>query len=168
MEQAAVSAVWPSLFTEVSMQQSNEHAVDVLNGLIKTTLDSVGGYRDAAETIDDSECKTLFSDRASKRQQLATQLQQHVVTLGGEPETDQGIVGKMHNKFVELKNAVTGGSDKAVIDEVERGEDYIRDKFKDALEDNDLPASVRSTVVSAFESIAADHDEISRLKHTLH
>jgi hypothetical protein len=28
----------------------------------------------------------------------------------------------MHNKFVELKSAATGGSDKAVVDELERGE----------------------------------------------
>jgi uncharacterized protein (TIGR02284 family) len=150
------------------MQHSNEHAVEVLNGLIKTTLDSVGGYRDAAESVDDTQCKTLFRDRASMRQQLASKLQQEVRMLGGEPQTDQGVVGKMHNKFVELKSAVTGSSDKAVVDEVERGEDHIKERFEDALEDGELPASVRTTVSSAYQSIKADHDEISRIKHTLH
>jgi uncharacterized protein (TIGR02284 family) len=150
------------------MQHSNEHAVEVLNGLIKTTLDSVGGYRDAAESVDDTQCKTLFRDRASMRQQLASKLQQEVRMLGGEPQTDQGVVGKMHNKFVELKSAVTGSSDKAVVDEVERGEDHIKERFEDALEDGELPASVRTTVGSAYQSIKADHDEISRIKHTLH
>lgn len=150
------------------MQEHDQRAVEVLNGLIKTTLDSVGGYRDAADSIDDPQCKTLFADRASQRQQLAAELQQRVRSLGGEPQTDQGVVGKMHNKFVELKSAVTGGSDKAVIDEVERGEDHIKERFEDALEHDDLPSSVRVALSDACQRIEADHDEISRLKQRLH
>ncbi len=150
------------------MADRNEHAVDVLNDLIKTTLDSVNGYREAAENADRSQYKGMFADRAIKREQLAQELQQEVRALGGEPKTDQSMLGKAHNKFVDLKNALTGGSDKAVIDEVERGEDHIRDKFKDALEDDDLPPQVRSKVERFYQSVKADHDEVSRIKHTLH
>jgi len=150
------------------MAERNEHAVEVLNGLITTTLDSVNGYREAAENADRSQYKGMFADRAMKREQLARDLQQEVRTLGGDPQTEQGVVGKMHNKFVDLKNALSGGSDKAVIDEVERGEDHIRDKFKDASEDDDLPPQVRSTVARFYQSVKADHDEVSRIKHSLH
>jgi len=148
--------------------QSTEHAVDVLNGLIKTTLDSVGGYQEAAENADASQFKSMFAERASKRRMLAQELQQEVRTLGGEPETDQGIVGKAHNKFVDIKNALTGGDDKSVIDEVERGEDHIKAKFEKAMKDDDLPANVRSSLSRFYASVKADHDEVSRIKHTLH
>lgn len=150
------------------MRESTEHAVDVLNGLIKTTLDSVGGYRDAADNTDHSQYKSMFADRAARREQLARELQQQVRALGGDPKTEQGIVGKMHNEFVDLKNAVTGGDDKSVIDEVERGEDHIRDRFKDALDDEELPQEVRTVVARAYQSVKADHDEVSRIKHSLH
>jgi len=150
------------------MRDNTEHAVDVLNGLIKTTLDSVGGYQEAAENADNSRFKGMFSERAMKREQLALELQEEVRALGGDPQRSQGMLGKAHNKFVDLKNALTGGSDKAVIDEVERGEDHIKDKFEDALEDDDLPASVRTKVARCYESIKADHDEVSRIKNTLH
>lgn len=148
--------------------QTNEHGVEVLNGLIKTTLDSVGGYREAAENADRSQFKTMFAERASKRQAIARELQQQVRALGGDPEDDQGVVGKAHNKFVGLKAALTGNDDKAVIDEVERGEDHIRDKFRDALDDDDLPAPARVAVSRVYESIKADHDEVSRIKRSLH
>ncbi len=150
------------------MADRNDHAVDVLNGLIKTTLDSVNGYREAAENADRSQYKGMFADRAMKREQLARELQEEVRMLGGEPKDEQSMAGKMHNKFVDLKNALTGGSDKAVIDEVERGEDHIRDKFKDALDDNDLPPQLRSKVERFYQSVKADHDEVSRIKHALH
>jgi uncharacterized protein (TIGR02284 family) len=150
------------------MANTSEHACNVLNGLIKTTLDSVGGYQEAAENADNSRFKGMFAERAMKREQLALELQEEVRALGGDPQRDQGMLGKAHNKFVDLKNALTGGSDKAVIDEVERGEDHIKEKFEDALEDDDLPPAVRTKVARAYESIKADHAEVSRIKHTLH
>ncbi len=150
------------------MQSGNEHAVDVLNGLIKTTLDSVGGYRDAIENVDHTQYKAMFSEHASRREQLAQELQLEVRALGGDPKTEQGIIGKAHNKFLDIKNAITGGDDKSVIDEVERGEDHIKEKFQNALKDEDLPPSVRTTVSRAYQSVKADHDEVSRLKHSLH
>lgn len=148
--------------------QAQEHAVKVLNSLIETTLDSANGYKDAAESVDRPDCKTLFAERATRRRELAMQLQQEVRSFGGEPETDPSMLGKAHNKFVELKNAVTGGSDKAVIDEVERGEDVIKAKFERALDDQDLPIQAREVLQQAYGSIKSDHDDISRLKHQMH
>jgi uncharacterized protein (TIGR02284 family) len=148
--------------------QTQDHAVKVLNSLIQTTLDSANGYRDAAEHVDTTDYKTLFAERASRRRDLARQLQEEVRTFGGEPETDQSVMGKAHNKFVELKNSVTGNSDKAVIDEVERGEDVIKAKYEKVLRDEELPATARELIQQAYGSIKADHDDISRLKHQMH
>ncbi len=148
----------------------NEHAVKVLNSLIETTLDSANGYREAAENATSPEFKTLFSDRSQRRMALSQQLQQEVRSFGGEPEDTQSVLGRLHNNFVDLKNAVTGGgtSDKAVIDEVARGEDMIKAKYEAAAQDNDLPLSVRDLVNQAYGSIRSDHDDISRLKQQLH
>ena len=151
------------------MDTSQEAAVKLLNGLIETTLDSAHGYEEAAENAREGQLKTLFSERSRRRQELARELQQEVRTFGGEPERDQSVLGRAHNKFVDLKNALLGGhNEKAVIDEVERGEDVIKGKFEKALRDEDLPANARQVVSRAYESIRADHDEISRLKRSLH
>ena len=150
------------------MRQNDKHAVDVLNGLIKTTLDSVGGYKDAADSADNSRFKGMFAERAMKREQLARELQEEVRTLGGDPKEGQSLVGKAHNEFVNLKAALSRNDDKAVIDEVERGEDHIKERFEEALEEDDLPPAVRTKVARACETIKADHDEVSRIKHTLH
>ena len=42
-------------------------------------------------------------------------------------------MGKTHQRFLDLKAAVTGRDDKAIINEVERGEDYLKEKFEAAL-----------------------------------
>ena len=151
------------------MQADQGHAVKVLNSLIETTLDSANGYREAAENAPDGQLRTLFSERAQRREELASQLQHEVRTFGGEPETDQSAMGKAHNKFVDIKNALTGGqSEKAVIDEVERGEDFIKAKFEKALDGDDLPSYVREVLSRAYQTIRDDHDQISAMKHSMH
>ncbi|MFC3078422.1 PA2169 family four-helix-bundle protein [Phenylobacterium terrae] len=151
------------------MQGDREHAVKVLNSLIETTLDSANGYKEAAENAQSAQYRTLFEERSRRRMDLTRQLQDEVRSFGGEPETDQSMMGKAHNKFVDLKNALTGGSnDKAVINEVERGEDMIKAKYEKAVNDTDLPVDVRQRLTEVYQSIRADHDEISRIKHQLH
>ena len=146
----------------------NDHAVHLLNSLIETTLDSVNGYRHAAENVENPELRSMFEQRASRRAQISSELQGEVRTFGGEPRTDQSTLGAMHNKFVDLKSSLTGNSDKAVIDEVERGEDVIKAKFEKAAQDDDLPSNARALVQRALGMIQADHDDISALKHQMH
>jgi uncharacterized protein (TIGR02284 family) len=150
------------------MQSSNEPAVRVLNSLIETTLDSATGYRDAADATENSQFQTLFSKKAAERLELSRRLQEEVRTFGRDPEQHQSTLGKVHNKFTELKGKITGGGDKSVIDEVERGEDTIKAKFENAMQDEDLPPAARVIVTSAYSTIKADHDEISALKHQMH
>jgi uncharacterized protein (TIGR02284 family) len=148
--------------------QSNDHAVHLLNSLIETTLDSANGYRHAAENVHDPELRSKFEQRAGRRAQITSELQNEVRSFGGDPKMDQSTLGALHNKFVDLKSAVTGGSDKAVVDEVERGEDFIKAKFEQATREDGLPEAARDLVQRALGSIQADHDDISQLKHQMH
>ena len=150
------------------MANANEHAVHVLNGLIETTLDSADGYQQAAEQAVNPAFKTLFQERATRRQQLTTQLKDEVRTFGGEPETDGSILAKSQRAFRDFKKKIAGQSDKAVIDQVEAGEDAIRNRFEKAAMDSDLPAEARELIERAYSSVRADHDEISALKHQTH
>ena len=151
------------------MQATNPSAVKVLNSLIETTLDSANGYRDAADVVDDPQLRSMFADRAQRRMELSRRLQEEVRSFGGEPERDQSMVGKLHNKFAEMRGKLMGGdTDKAVIDEVERGEDVIKAKFEDAADEADLPEEARQLVSMAYGEIKAEHDDISRLKQQMH
>jgi uncharacterized protein (TIGR02284 family) len=147
------------------MQTGNDHSIKTLNDLIETTLDSVNGYRHAAEGASDPELKALFNERAEKRQELGRRLQAEVRSFGGEPEDDQSLLGKLHNKFAEVRGELMGRDDRGVVDEVERGEDFIKARFERASEDSELPEVVRQRIMQDYTTIKADHDLISGLKH---
>ncbi|WP_022684110.1 ferritin-like domain-containing protein [Sphingobium bisphenolivorans] len=146
---------------------SADSTISTLNSLIKTTLDSMKGFKDAAEDAESTQFATLFADFARERSQVATSLQTEVTRLGGNPEDDSSFLAAAHRTFMDLKQAFTGKDDKAIIQEVERGEDYIKGKFEAALNDADLDPSSRSVVEQAFQSVKAGHDRASALKHSL-
>jgi uncharacterized protein (TIGR02284 family) len=133
--------------------------------LIATTIDSITGYEDSAENIDNERFRQIFRQRADERQQVIESLRAEVRRLGGDPEDGGSFLGKAHQRFEDLKAAVTGRDEKAIINEVERGEDYLKDKFETALDGDTLSGESRAVVERCYQSVRSGHDQMSQLKH---
>lgn len=141
--------------------------ISTLNSLIKTTIDSVNGYQESAEAVEDERFRSMFRELAQDRQQVVPKLQAEVARLGGNPEDDGSAAAALHRGWVDLKSAITGRDDKAIINEVERGEDYIKEKFETAMNSGDLSPECRATVQQCYESVRRGHDRVRDLKHAL-
>ena len=80
-------------------------------------------------------------------------------SLGGNPEQGGSMSGSLHRAWVDIKTAVTGKDDAAVLTECERGEDSAKQAYADALK-KDLPAAVRSIVERQYQGVRENHDRI--------
>jgi len=141
--------------------------ISTLNTLIATTIDSITGYEDSAENIDNERFREIFRRRADDRKQVVESLRSEVRRLGGDPEDGGSFMGKAHQRFEDLKAAVTGRDEKAIVNEVERGEDYLKGKFEAALSGDTLSGESRSVVERCYQSVRSGHDQMSQLKHGL-
>jgi uncharacterized protein (TIGR02284 family) len=146
-----------------------EHSdtISTLNTLIATTIDSITGYEDSAQNIDSERLREIFRQRADERQRVVEELRSEVRRLGGDPEEGGSFMGKAHQRFEDLKAAVTGRDEKAIINEVERGEDYLKEKFQAALQSGDLKGESHDIVERCYQSVKSGHDQISELKHAM-
>lgn len=140
--------------------------VATLETLTSTLIDSVNGYRDAAADAEGHQFQQLFREMADERSQIAEDLRSEIRRLGGNPPDDGSFLGKTHQRFMDLKAAITGRDDKAIINEVERGEDYLKDKFETAL-NSDSDPQVRSVIERAYQSVRRGHDRVRDIKHGL-
>ena len=138
-----------------------------LNTLIATLLDSIEGYQKSAGEVDNPRFAEMFNARARERQQAVAKLQAAVAASGGNPEDDGSVLGGLHRAFESLREAVSSKDDKAIVSEIERGEDYLKEKFVTAQRHTDLTAEGRAEVNTAWESVQAGHAEMSELKHTM-
>jgi uncharacterized protein (TIGR02284 family) len=143
----------------------NQDQISTLNTLIETAIDSITGYEESAQNVDNERLRQIFRERADERQQVVSQLREEVRRLGGDPEESGTFLGKAHQRFEDLKAALTGRDEKAIVNEVERGEDYLKAKFEAALNSEKLSAEARQVVERAYQSVRSGHDQISQLKH---
>jgi uncharacterized protein (TIGR02284 family) len=145
----------------------NQDQITTLNTLTATLIDSINGYEDAAANIESDRFRQMFRELASDRQRAVEDLRSEVRRLGGDPEDSGSFLGKAHQRWLDLKSAVTGRDEKAIINEVERGEDYLKEKFEAALDSGSLSGETRAVVERSYQSVRRGHDQISQLKHGL-
>jgi uncharacterized protein (TIGR02284 family) len=144
----------------------NTHDISTLNALIETTLDSMKGFTEAADDSEGSHAP-FFREMAAERSACASQLQARVTALGGDPEEHSSFTAAAHRGFMNLREALTGNDERAVIEEVERGEDHIKAKFEKALQDGELSPETRQAIEQAYQSVRKGHDRASALKHQM-
>src|SRR2546421_5139121 len=150
----------PRHATHFCMKKENT----VLNNLIETLKDGQEGFKEAAESVRNPALKSLFSEYSQQRSRFATSLQAEARKLGEEkPETSSSATGALHRGWINLKSAITGGDEHAILAECERGEDSAVEEYKKALDDG-LSPSAQELVSRQFAEIKAAHDRIRSLR----
>ena len=149
------------------MFENENQGLAVLKTLADTLADSVNGYRDAAQHVESDEFRQMFTQLADDRSTVLSDLQSELSRRGGEVDRDGSILGHLHQRWLDFKASITGRDDKAVIKEVERGEDYLKEKFETALAADSLDANGRAVVERAYGSVREGHDRVRDLKHAL-
>lgn len=89
-------------------------------------------------------------------------------SLGGKPEDDGTVLASAHRMFVNLRTSLTKADNKAVVDEVERGEDHIKSKFEDAMKDDEISPHTLSVIADVYTSVRNGHDQMRDIKQAFH
>ena len=146
---------------------ANDHDIDTLNGLITTTIDSANGFEHSAEHAEAGRFRELFQSFAQERREVVSRLQEAVRAMGATPNDDGSLSADLHRRWIDLRDAIARGGDREVIDEVERGEDYLKGKYEVALGEGGLSSTALDAIRTAFASVCAGHDRASELKHSM-
>ncbi|MBI3951100.1 MAG: PA2169 family four-helix-bundle protein [Acidobacteria bacterium] len=145
------------------MTWETDDLISTLNNLIETCKDGEQGFRQAAEGVKDPDLKALFNSYSRQRAQFAADLQAEVRRLGGDPEKMGSVAGALHRGWINIKSAVTGQDEEAVIAEAERGEDAAVKNYQEAL-NKDLPADLRVLIERQYMQIKEAHDRVRALE----
>ncbi|MES2444671.1 MAG: PA2169 family four-helix-bundle protein [Pseudomonadota bacterium] len=145
---------------------SGTHDTSKLDDLIVTTIDSARGYENAAEHADAASYAGFFREMAGERRGVIADLQAASRALGGTPSEFGSAAATIHRRWEDLRTAL-GGGDAAIVKEVERGEDYLKEEYERVLADERMSAEALQAVQAAYQSVRRGHDSASRLKHAL-
>ena len=140
-----------------------DNAISHLNELIETSKDGENGFRKAAQDTHSPELTALFNQGAQRCAEGARELRALVRSLGGDPEETGSVAAAVHRGWINVKEAVSARDDKAILEEVERGEDYAKAQYRKAL-DLDLPANVKTVVQRQYQGVLANHDKVKAMR----
>ena len=137
-----------------------------LKNLVQILHDGRDGFKKASEGVKDPQLKQLFSRFSLQRSEFAGELEEELRNLGEKDPQDEGntITGTAHRVWIDLKAALTKNDEHAVLAEAERGEDAAKAAYKDALEEEELPAPLREVITRQATEVQAAHDEVKALR----
>lgn len=114
-------------------------ATTTFKSLTDTAFDSVEGYRRASEKANDPQLKQALQQRCSQRENTLRQMNAELERQGDELVTKGTLTGEAHQMWQSISSAFES-NDKAAAHRVEEGEDYLKGKFQEAIESNQLEA----------------------------
>jgi uncharacterized protein (TIGR02284 family) len=136
--------------------------VAALEALASTLQDSVSGYEDAAKNVSDTGIKSYLMEKAQVRRGLLGEFRQHLTRLGGNTEISGSVSGTLHQRWLDLRSMFQDDT-KAAVAEVERGEEYLKERFDSYLESGDLSPEVRNFLADAYAKAKFDNATWDRL-----
>jgi len=122
-----------------------EELIGTLNDLIETCRDGINGFRTAADGVTSPIAKEVFLSRVHLIEKGLGDLDAAVQRLGGDPIEHGHPAASMHRAWINIKSAATLRDDRAIINEVVRGEEVAIQHYREALE-KPLPADIRAMV----------------------
>lgn len=135
------------------MATPNETTARAYNDLVEINKTGAKGYQEAAEGVSSPQLKSELSRLSQQRAQFASELTQHATQYGldvTEGNTIEGLLtdaaAAVHHGWINLKSAITGRSDSAILGECETGDAVALKAYETALQSVDLPAQAKSVL----------------------
>lgn len=144
-----------------------DDVISTLNNLIETSKDGELGFRTCSEDAKEPELKTFLSNRADGCANAGRELQDLVRALGGEPSSSSSLSGTLHRRWVDIKAAILGRDDEAILTECERGEDVAKQSYRRALS-QDLPIEIHNVIQRQYNGVLENHDMVKTLRDRAH
>ncbi len=143
---------------------ANTNQVKALNKLITTLYDGENGYKESADDIENTALKARFQSLAQQRYDFGHEIKPFITQLGGEVDKGGSAAAGLHRVWIDLKSAVTGQDEEAVLNEIIRGEESAVKTYQEVLADNAFSDSIKTTLTNQLNKIQAVLGDMRRLE----
>ncbi|WP_424492429.1 ferritin-like domain-containing protein [Salinimicrobium sp. GXAS 041] len=131
----------------------SEEMADKLNELLEKNYDSEKGFRNAAEDVQNSRLKGFFEEKAAERYDFGHELKTEIRNFGEAPDKGSSIKADAHRTWMNLKSALSGNNEEAVLEEVIRGEKLAVENYNEVIEKIDFPPSTKNLLLKQRNAI---------------
>jgi len=140
---------------------SHKYTIEALRELISVHQDSQRALRLCASSLDTGPLRELCVRSGAECVAAVDELEALIEQLGGGRQIPRAVAlaGFWRSGWAGLRAALACGEYGAILDACERGESWILEAYRNALDDH-LPDFVRDAVLRQFEALMSTHDAI--------
>ena len=136
---------------------------EILNEIISVCRDGEKLYRHVAEQVEDQQLRNMFSEMASVRLQIVSELKSEVMLRGCEPNCEGTMVGRLSRWYVDARSRFSNFADRVFIDQLEETEERTLKVLRSSVKQvDDRTLVVRlSSLVASFQ---ISHDRMRAIQ----
>lgn len=142
---------------------ANNDQVSALNKIITTLYDGENGFKEAAKEVDNTSLATRFRGLAQQRYDFGHEVKPFIKQLGGDVDKGGSTAATLHRAWIDLKTALAGNDEAAVLAECVRGEESAVDTYQEVIADKNLPTGARDVLRTQLSAITTSLNEMRSL-----
>ncbi|MCC3153024.1 PA2169 family four-helix-bundle protein [Hymenobacter sp. BT770] len=156
------------------MATTTETTARAYNDLVEINKTAAKGYQEAAEGVTNPQLKSELSRLSQQRAQFASELTQRASQYGLSTTTHGTVEGALtdaaaavHRGWINIKSAITGHDDAAILGECETGDATALQAYETALESTDLPTEAKRVIEQQHSQVLQAKNWVTQQKGTL-
>ncbi len=142
----------------------SEEIADRLNDLLEKNYDSEKGFKNAADDVKNERLKTFFRNKAQERYDFGHELKSEIRNFGKSPEKGSSVKADAHRTWMNLKAALSGDKEEAVLEEVKRGEKLAVEDYNKVIKEVELPPSTENLLIKQKNAFQKTLEEVKALE----
>lgn len=151
--------------TNESIKEKNhDDIVEALQELLEKNYDAEKGFKKAIENSKHEALKTYLKKEAVKRNRFATEIDFEIRALNAQPTEKGSATASVHRAWIDLKSAIAGNDDEAILEECIRGEKASVEEYEEVIKKHKLPAKIEQVIAKQLDEIQKTLNNVKRLE----
>jgi uncharacterized protein (TIGR02284 family) len=138
--------------------------LSILKELIETSKAGERGFALATKDNREPGITEVLKDGEESFRAAGDELQDQVRLLGGAPEDCDTVKAPVYRGWISFKAVPVSRDTKSILEECERGEDYAKRRYEDAMK-VELAESARVVVERQYQRLVAIHGRVRLMRN---
>lgn len=143
---------------------NHEAALSTLNDLIETSQVGERGFALATKDNHEPGIVDVLKEGEESCRTAAVELQDQVRLLGGVVRDRETLNAAVYRGWISSKAVPIARDTKLILEECERGEDYAKSRYENAMK-VELPEAARAIVEGQYKRLIAIHGRVRMLRN---
>jgi len=149
---------------EAAKEQSHKEHAEALQVLLQKNFDAEKGFKKAITKTENDSLKEFLKRQAVKHNRFATELDKEIRSLNEHPKEEGSFTGKLSRAWMDIKVAVSGDHDEAILEECVRGEKDSAKEYEEALDENTFPPHLDEVLKKQLSDIKTMITEVKTME----